>query len=429
MVELLALLIEANQRLERQLEQCKLELQQAQAQLQLQPSDRLSFVSVSEKSDLDSNQKADQKAPQTETLPYRSAVTTYRTCRLKALVENAADMMLVIDVQGQIVDANCRACKTLGYSYKELQSLSIAEVDVNYQKAETSYSQGVAQVGMPRIFESVYRCKDGVTLPIEASVCWFEVEGTLLALALVRDISERKQAEVAMRRLADLGELAAMIVHEVRNPLTTVLMGLTMFEQLDLSATMQERLALALEEAERLKRLLNEILLYAKPQSLQAEKLEINELVSHLLGSLCSLVKTQERSVEMSSALPQAWVLGDRDKLTQVLINLIKNACEAISACDPVTLHIASNPAKNRVCVQINNGGEPIPPDVLAKLGTPFFTTKPSGNGLGLAIVKQIVEAHQGELQITSDATTGTTVKIALPLLSCDEWKIERSAL
>jgi signal transduction histidine kinase len=95
----------------------------------------------------------------------------------------------------------------------------------------------------------------------------------------------------------------------------------------------------------------------------------------------------------------------------------VKNACEAAKEGEVITWRVVRCITLNTVCISIHNGGDPIPLDVLGKLGTPFFTTKPCGNGLGLAIVKQILEAHGGDLTISSAPETGTIVSVILPLI------------
>ncbi|GAB4377258.1 MAG: hypothetical protein Kow00121_26170 [Elainellaceae cyanobacterium] len=337
--------------------------------------------------------------------------------RFRTLVENAADMILVIDQAGKIVDVNQRTCEKLGYSREELLNLSITDIDAKYTPTEIAQLRQQFQVGVPTMLETVHQRKDGITFPVEASICLFESGDQLLEMSLVRDITERKQAEQAIARLAEIGELAAMIVHEVRNPLTTVLMGLSVFQKMELPESIQQRLELALEEAERLKRLLNEILLYAKPQSLRSAELEVNELVQNILEAVQNIPIAGRRQLQICSTMPIARILGDRDKLKQVFINLIRNAYEAVEDGEIITWRVDCGRFPCQVSISVVNGGDPIPPEVIAKLGTPFFTTKPSGNGLGLAIVKQIVEAHGGELAIKSEAEAGTTVTIHLPLV------------
>jgi signal transduction histidine kinase/DNA-binding NarL/FixJ family response regulator len=232
---------------------------------------------------------------------------------------------------------------------------------------------------------------------------------------------ERQQAEEALReankaleQLAEIGELASMIVHEIRNPLTTLLMGLNAFKRLELPERYQTYRSLALDEGERLQRLLNQILLYAKPQNLDSSTVELNGFLAEMLSSLESMPAALDRKLTFNPAPKPIQVLADLDKLKQVIINLVANAFEAIDSGEGIALSIQANQS-NRVCIQIRNGGVPIPPDVLPKLTKPFVTTKSNGTGLGLAIVKRIVEAHGGELSIESSAMAGTTITVQLP--------------
>ena len=109
------------------------------------------------------------------------------------------------------------------------------------------------------------------------------------------------------------------------------------------------------------------------------------------------------------------FVQGDKDKLKQVFINLVSNACEAIAEGEAVSwlIHVDGS---RQTQIKVHNGGKPIPPDVLPHLTKPFFTTKSSGNGLGLASTRRIIEAHNGTLVIESTEENGTTVTVSLPL-------------
>ncbi|MEL6855795.1 MAG: ATP-binding protein, partial [Cyanobacteria bacterium J06607_13] len=179
----------------------------------------------------------------------------------------------------------------------------------------------------------------------------------------------------------------------------------------------QMRLALAMEESERLKRLLNEILAYSKEQRLAATTVDMMVLSEELARSLSDTPAAAERHIQLIAAAEPMFVMGDRDKLKQVLINLVTNACEAISPQSTVMWRIQPT-AERRLEIQVHNGGDPIPPEVLPKLTQPFISTKSNGNGLGLAITKRIVEAHSGQIKIESTAEAGTTVTVWLPLLT-----------
>lgn len=227
---------------------------------------------------------------------------------------------------------------------------------------------------------------------------------------------QQAQAElVEKEKLAAIGQFASMIVHEIRNPTTTILMGLTSLQKLNLDRRDRMRLSLAVDEGERLKRLLQEILLYAKPQILQTETIELNQLLADMSFSLQKMPAASQRKFKLVSDNSQLIVKGDRDKLKQVIINLVKNAFEAIGVGETVTCHLSleKNPAYCRVSVV--NQGTLIPPEILPKLMEPFVSNKPGGTGLGLAIVKQIVTSHGGSLSIESDSSRGTKISFTLP--------------
>jgi signal transduction histidine kinase len=227
---------------------------------------------------------------------------------------------------------------------------------------------------------------------------------------------ERLQIEKALARLAEIGELAATIVHEVRNPLTTIMMALNAFKKLELTDRFQEYLNLSLDEADRLERLLSQILLYSRPQTLDKSQIELNSFIAETLNVLQTIPVAVGKYLNFSANDSPLNILADRDKLKQVLINLVTNACEAVSTGEAISISIQKN-EERRICISIHNGGTPIPADILPQLTQPFFTTKASGTGLGLAIVKRIVEAHDGEFGIESGEGVGSIVTVQLPLV------------
>ncbi|MEM6591381.1 MAG: PAS domain S-box protein, partial [Cyanobacteria bacterium P01_C01_bin.73] len=333
--------------------------------------------------------------------------------RFKTLIEQAADAFYVVNARGQILDVNQQACRSLGYGHDELIGLQVTDIQLQMTPAGFEQLWQRLEPGQPIRTEGCHRRKDGSNFPVEVSIGLLEFSGDRYLLALARDITERKQAESATARLAEIGELAAMIVHEVRNPLTTVLMGLNAFKRMDLPERDRMRLSFALEESERLQRLLNEILLYARQQQLETTSLDLNALARDMLPALQTMPAAADRAIEImanSAALP---IHGDKDKLKQVFINLICNACEASPVGGTITWQLTRS--NGQIQIQIHNGGDPIPPDILPKLTQPFFTTKTSGNGLGLAITRRIIEAHRGTLTFESVAEVGTTVTVRLP--------------
>jgi len=218
---------------------------------------------------------------------------------------------------------------------------------------------------------------------------------------------------IANERFAAMGEFAETLVSQMRHSLGTAMQGLTLCNLVELSSASQERVSLATAEATRLDHLLDEILLYTKPNVLELIELDVNEFIQTLLPLLHTMPEVQQRHLRVIPVVPAVCIRGDRDKLTQVFINLIKNACEAIAPGETVTWSAHYSTSTGKVCIQVHNGGTPIPPDVLPHLTDPFYSTKPSGTGLGLAIVQRIVEAHNAELSLES-GETGTRISIWL---------------
>ena len=321
---------------------------------------------------------------------------------------------------GRYIEVNQSWLQMLGYSRTEAIGHSALELAI-WAKPEDRkrVKQLLKTQGNLSNCEFEFYKKSGEMFSGLFSAAIIQLRDEPCLLTVITDITPLKQAEKALARLAEIGELAATIVHEVRNPLTTVLMGLNSFKRLELAPRFQEYLKLALEEADRLQRLLNQILLYAKPQTLERSPLELNDFITEMLAPLKSMPCGVGKQLEFISSPISVVISADKDKLKQVLINLITNAFEAVSEGERITITL-QKVILHRVNLQIHNNGEPIPPEVLSNLTKPFYTTKPMGNGLGLAIVKRIVEAHDGQLVINSSSIVGTQVTVQLPYFRDD---------
>jgi signal transduction histidine kinase len=215
---------------------------------------------------------------------------------------------------------------------------------------------------------------------------------------------------IEQERLAAIGEFTSMIVHEIRNPVTTMTMGLQFFQKLHPSGSENERASLAIEESQRLNHLLSEVLLYAKPQILKLVRIDITTLLRSMLPILTEMPEGTDRVLNLVMPEESVEILGDVDKLKQVFINLVRNAYEAIGVGEGVTCSVL--PESGQVRIRVHNGGMPIPAELLPKLTQPFCSNKSSGSGLGLAIVKRILDAHHAELSIESSVETGTGIQL-----------------
>ncbi len=228
--------------------------------------------------------------------------------------------------------------------------------------------------------------------------------GVLVGISLGRTIQLVENA-----RLATIGQFASGIVHEIRNPLATIGLALEHFEGLDgLPQGAQKRLTLASNEVARLERLLADILLYAKPMTLQREIQDVCSIVSETISADD---EHHERTLFEVNPCPPIPV--DADRLRQVLINLVNNARQASPPGEPIRISCATI-GDSWVEITIANAGEPIPPKTLERVFEPFFTSRTHGTGLGLPISQRIVAAHGGEIELKSDEG-GTRAVVRLP--------------
>lgn len=229
--------------------------------------------------------------------------------------------------------------------------------------------------------------------------------GVLVGASLGRTLQLVESA-----RLAAIGQFASGIAHEIRNPLATIALALEHTAGLEgLEPGTRKRIELARDELTRLERLLGDILLYAKPTALDRRRVDVEALLSEVIASEAA---GDPRIDHPTGNCP--WVDADPDRLRQVFINLIRNARQAAPQSEPITITCSPDAAGWPVlCFQ--NGGAPVPADVLPHLFEPFVTTRSEGTGLGLAIAQRIVHAHAGEISITSSEEGGTTVHVRLP--------------
>lgn len=232
-----------------------------------------------------------------------------------------------------------------------------------------------------------------------------------------QDITEARAKETAMQqqeRLAMIGELAAGVAHEVRNPLASLSGSMQVLNR-ELNLTHEHRylMDIAIKEAQRLNAIITDFLLYARPAPLVAQPCDLKALLEETVA----LVKTSDEYQNTTTVTLDPWpisVMADPDRLRQVFWNLAKNAVQAMPRGG--RLNIRTTSVGDVVQVMFEDTGEGIPAQDLGRVFDPFFTTKSQGSGLGLSIVKRIVEEHGGDVTVESRAGDGTRVSLTLPL-------------
>ena len=252
------------------------------------------------------------------------------------------------------------------------------------------------------------------------------VTGATLFFKDLTRVEQLEERERLRDRLAALGEMAAAIAHEVKNPLAGIeVMAGILKRQLADSPDAQSILGDIIKEAKMANAIVLEVLDFVRPIRLQVENVSIADAIRDSVSLAEGHVPrgNVRVTVELPDALPA--IQGDPHQLRQIFTNLLMNAFEALNGDGAVTIAaVAVNeegpaggePQGPMVQIEVTDNGPGMPADVIEKIFSPFFTTKPQGSGLGLAIVRKIVDAHDGRIDVGGLDTGGTRFRVTLPV-------------
>ncbi|HZR22253.1 MAG TPA: ATP-binding protein [Vicinamibacterales bacterium] len=264
-------------------------------------------------------------------------------------------------------------------------------------------------------------------------------EGTAIgAVLFFKDLTQVEQLEERERlrdRLASLGEMAAGIAHELKNPLAGIeVMAGLLRRQVPQTGDAQSLLADIISEAKLANAIVVEMLEFVRPVRLQVERTDVVEVLHHALSLAETKVPRRDVAVKISIEPGLPSIEGDHHQLAQVFTNLLANAFEALDGKGHITISAATgtideDPALTgtetptpTVVVDVEDDGPGIPAAATDKIFDPFFTTKPQGSGLGLAIVRKIVDAHDGRIDVSSTPAVGTRFRVTIPVASASSW-------
>jgi two-component system, NtrC family, sensor kinase len=232
-----------------------------------------------------------------------------------------------------------------------------------------------------------------------------------------RAVEERERELVRSERLAAVGKMAAMITHEVRNPLSSIGLNTELLQdELENSSDEAKKLLRAIHhEVDRLTAITEEYLALARLPKPKLANEPVNELVDALTKFVREDLATKQikLAVELADGTPIALV--DAAQIRQCLINLVRNASEALAGRPNGTVTVRTRRGGDRVMIEVEDNGAGIAPDVLPRMFDPFFSTKEHGNGLGLALTQQIIKDHGGDLSVQSTVGRGTTFTVSVP--------------
>ncbi|MCI3923037.1 PAS domain S-box protein [Paenibacillus sp. TRM 82003] len=342
------------------------------------------------------------------------------TVRYRRLIEFLPEP-IVITEEGRVLYANQSSVRLIGADSAEaVVGRSIFEfIHPDYHEASRAIVRQVMLSDEPTPFvERRLVRSNGEPIMVElSSIRIHDYEGRSVALSVIRDLTERKRSEdliIRSEKLSIIGQLAAGVAHEIRNPLTS-LKGFTQLLKRDLGQK-YHYLDTMMSELDRIHYIVDEFMSLAKPQIGTFRE----QCIEPILRNVISLLEAEANlyNVSLELTLPPESMPAVRcaeNRIKQVFVNTLKNAIQAMPRGGVVRVTAWSGTEGIRVRIQ--DEGEGIPEEIIQRIGEPFFTTKNEGTGLGLMICHRILEAHQGSMRIASERGAGTTVEIALPFL------------
>jgi two-component system sensor kinase FixL len=339
----------------------------------------------------------------------------------RAVVDSAVDAIIVIDVHGRMEVFNPGAQRLFGYREPDVLGRNVNMLMPSpYREEHDTYVARYLETGSARIIgkgrEVMAQRKDGSTFPVHLSVGEITVAGERKFTGILHDLTERVSMEETIREqasLAHLGEMAAVIAHEVKNPLAGIRGAIQVFtSRMARDGAEYPILGEIITRIDALDHMMKDLLVFARPSRPKLISTDVVQLLTSTAALLNSDPSLQDIAVEITGSSPR--IPGDPEMLKIVFQNLLLNGAHAMQGRGRIDVSIA--PAESMSEIRIRDTGPGIPADVREKIFTPFFTTKSRGTGLGLPTAKRIVEAHHGQLVIDCPAGGGTTVIVRLPV-------------
>ena len=328
-----------------------------------------------------------------------------------------AAIVATTDHRGIITYVNDKFCEISKYSRAELLGQDHRIINSGYHPKSfirdlwRTIAQGHVWRGELR-----NRAKDGSAYWVDTTIVPF-LDGRgkpRQYLAIRSDITQRKIAETQLREqgaLAHLGQLAAVVAHEVRNPLAGLRASLQVLDGRVADVRDRDVIAVMIQRIDGLNDKLNDLLLYARPKPPRVQALDIGPVFREAASS--AMAATGYAGPPLDFETIRAWVLADADMLRAALLNLLINACQAGGNA---AIDVGASVERNVCRISIADRGPGIPEHIRERVFEPFFTTRATGTGLGLAIVRRLVESQEGTVTLRERDGGGMVAEVTLPL-------------
>ncbi|EZP78896.1 signal transduction histidine kinase, nitrogen specific, NtrB [Parageobacillus genomosp. 1] len=334
--------------------------------------------------------------------------------KFRSIFDHAMNGILLWGQGYRILDVNPIACEIFQAEKEQLLHRPITEFIP--EKARKHFQRLIHQserVG--EAYAEVDFSNDGKQKIIEFALKKEIIPG--VGMMMLRDITERKEMELQIRKsdtLNIVGELAAGIAHEIRNPMTA-LKGFIQLLQGSIKEDYSMYFNVIMSELKRIESIITEFLVLAKPQAIQYQQNDVCKIMQDTIDliNVQAMMHNVQIVADFAPQLPLIYC--EPNQLKQVFINILKNAIEVMPKGGDITVRIWQID-RNHIRISITDQGCGIPQDKIKKLGEPFYTTKERGTGLGLMVSYKIIEEHQGKIDVESEVGVGTTFYITLPI-------------
>ncbi len=333
--------------------------------------------------------------------------------KFRNIFNAAMDGIILFNNEYEIIEANPAARKILNLTSSDIKSYRIC--DILFSKMDDLYQEDELETYEAKTQETIYTFDNGEEKILEISLKHHINED--MNLAVFRDVTEKRELEEQLRKsdtLNVVGELAAGIAHEIRNPMTA-LKGFIQLLQGSVKDDFSMYFNVITSELSRIESIITEFLILARPQAIKFSKKDpgiIMRETTELLNAQAILVNVQ-MILDIEDNLPLIYC--EPNQLKQVFINVLKNAIEVMPNGGQIDVKIKQKDEDN-LLVSITDRGSGISEDKIKRLGQPFYTTKERGTGLGLMVSYKIIEEHQGQVDVESEEGKGTTFHITLPI-------------
>jgi len=341
---------------------------------------------------------------------------------LTRVIEGTADAIIVRDAAGFITSWNPAAEAIFGWTAVEMLGQTAQRLVAAGDASVVAVSRIDAALREGRTLRNLETSglrKDGtpITFSLTVAPIYDAADSFAGTTGIVRDVTAVKQLQLQLlerERLAAIGELAAMVAHEVRNPLAGIRGGCEiLLEGYPDGDTRHDIGVEIIHQVDRLSRTVHDLLLFARPKAMDLVPTDLHGIIERVLRVLGDDPETGDVEVIRDFGDGTPIIQADGRQMEQVFMNLVLNAIQVMNHKGKVT--IATRTLSRQVVVTVSDTGPGIPPDKIAKIFEPFFTTRAQGTGLGLAIVKKIVEAHGGRIEASSAPGSGAKFTATLP--------------